>query len=58
MNYVRLARRSMTEAAWSVTNMIKKLIVAAAATAVAISFAPTASFAKRMHKQRSEVQHG
>lgn len=30
--------------------MIKKLVMAAAVMAVAISFAPAASFAKRMHK--------
>lgn len=29
--------------------MIKKLVLAAAITAVATSFAPTASFAKKMH---------
>jgi hypothetical protein len=32
--------------------MIKKLILAAAAMGVAISFVPTASFAKRMHKEK------
>jgi hypothetical protein len=32
--------------------MIKKLILAASVTAIAISFAPTASFAKKMPKQK------
>jgi len=32
--------------------MFKKLIVGAAAAALAGSFAPTASFAKRMHEQK------
>jgi hypothetical protein len=35
-----------------VTNTIKKLILVAAATAVAISFSPTASFAKKTHKAK------
>jgi hypothetical protein len=30
--------------------MIKKLVLAVAVAAVAVSFAPTASFAKKMHK--------
>jgi hypothetical protein len=32
--------------------MTKKLILAAAVTAIAVSFAPTASLAKKMHKQK------
>jgi hypothetical protein len=32
--------------------MSKKLVLAFAALAVAISFAPTASFAKKMHKEK------
>ncbi len=32
--------------------MIKKLVLASAAMAVAISFAPTTSLAKRMHKHK------
>jgi hypothetical protein len=33
-------------------NMIKKLVLAAAVAAVAVSFAPTASHAKKMHKMK------
>jgi hypothetical protein len=43
----------MTKAAWRVTNMNKKLAIGAAAAALAISFAPTASPAKGMHKQKA-----
>jgi hypothetical protein len=32
--------------------MIKKVILAAAIAAIAVSFAPAASFAKKMHKQK------
>ena len=32
--------------------MTNKLILAAAIIAIAVSFAPTASFAKKMHKQK------
>ena len=34
------------------TTMIKKLLLAAVVTAIAVSFAPTASFAKKKHKEK------
>ena len=44
--------RPTSRTVWGNTTMTNKLILAAAITAIAVSFAPTASFAKKMHKEK------